>query len=164
LKKKSGSLHRAGNLNKVNTMKLRNSLLMASFAAAATLTTVTAAPSYAQAPTAAATQLASQAFFKKKYRIKGTWSIVERDGTQYIKFSDDFKTKNGPDLKIFLSPKSAEAVNGKNAVDGALNLGVLKSNKGGQEYAIPAGTDLSVFSTVLVHCEAYSILWGGGAL
>ena len=145
-------------------MKLKYSLLMASFAAAATLTTVTAAPSFAQVPTVAAAQLADQAFFKKKYRIKGTWSIVERDGTSYVKFSDDFKTKNGPDLKIFLSPKSASDVNGKNAVDGSINLGALKSNKGGQEYAIPAGTDLAQFSTVLVHCEAYSILWGGGAL
>ena len=145
-------------------MKLKYSLLMASFAAAATLTTVTAAPSFAQVPTVAAAQLAGQAFFKKKYRIKGTWSIVERDGTSYVKFSDDFRTKNGPDLKIFLSPKPASDVNGKNAVDGSINLGGLKSNKGGQEYAIPAGTDLAQFSTVLVHCEAYSILWGGGAL
>ena len=65
-------------------MKLKYSLLMASFAAAATLTTVTAAPSFAQVPTVAAAQLADQAFFKKKYRIKGTWSIVERDGTSYV--------------------------------------------------------------------------------
>jgi len=144
-------------------MKIRTSMLMLAFASAASLTAVTAVPSFAQTAVAA-TQLQNQAFFKKKYKIKGTWSIVERDGTQYVAFSDDFKTKNGPDLKIFLSPTSSEAVKGKNAIDGSLNLGALKSNKGAQEYEIPAGTDLSQYATVLVHCEAYAILWGGGAL
>ena len=144
-------------------MKIRTSMLMLAFASAATFTTVTAAPSFAQTAIAAV-QLQNQTFFKKKYRIKGTWSLVEREGKQFVVFSDDFKTKNGPDLKIFLSPSSADAVNGKNAVNGALNLGVLKSNKGAQEYEIPAGTDLTQFSTVLVHCEAYAILWGGGSL
>ena len=144
-------------------MKIRHAFLLAAFASVATISTVTAIPSYAQT-TEAAAPVQDQAFFKKKYRIKGTWSIVERDGTQFVKLSDDFKTKNGPDLKVFLSPTSSEAVNGKNALDGSLNLGKLKKNKGGQEYEIPAGTDLSQFSTILVHCEAYSILWGGGSL
>ncbi len=44
------------------------------------------------------------------------------------------------------------------------NGGVLKTNKGGQEYEISAGTHISQFSTVLVHCEAYSVLWSGGTL
>lgn len=148
-------------------MKIRNSMFILAFAAAATLSTVTATQSFAQTTTdvsVSTTQVQDQAFFKKKYRIKGTWSLVERDGKNFITFSDDFKTKNGPDLKIFLSPTSADNVKGKNAIDGSLNIGALKSNKGAQEYEIPAGTDLTQFSTVLVHCEAYSILWGGGTL
>ena len=62
------------------------------------------------------------------------------------------------------SPLSASSLSGRNALNGALKLGVLKTNKGGQEYVIPAGTDLSQFSSVIVHCEAYSVLWGGGSL
>jgi Electron transfer DM13. len=144
-------------------MKISNSIIMISFVAAASLATVTAAPSYAQSPSLLQ-QVQSQSFFKKKYKIKGSWSLIQRDGKNIVKFSDDFKTKNGPDLKVFLSPTPAQSVNGKNAVQGSINLGVLKTNKGGQEYEIPAGTDLSKFSTVLVHCEAYSVLWGGGSL
>ena len=146
-------------------MKIRNTLLLAGFAMTAALSVGTAVPAFAQAaPVATAAAAQPQSFFKKKYNIKGSWSLVQRDGKTFVKFSDDFKTKNGPDLKIFLSPKSAEAVNGKNAVEGSINLGELKSKKGAQEYEVPAGTDLSQFSTVLIHCEAYSILWGGGAL
>ena len=146
-------------------MKIRNTLLLAGFAMTTALSVGTAVPAFAQAaPVATAAAAQSQSFFKKKYKIKGSWSLVQRDGKTFVKFSDDFKTKNGPDLKIFLSPKSAEAVTGKNAVEGSINLGELKSKKGAQEYEIPAGTDLSQFSTVLIHCEAYAILWGGGAL
>jgi len=70
-------------------MKIRNSIFIAGFAFAATLSVVavvTTAPAYAQA--SASSTLQDQAFFKKKYRIKGTWSLVERDGVNYVKFSD----------------------------------------------------------------------------
>ena len=67
-------------------------------------------------------------------------------------------------MKVFLSPQSIDAVNGKTAIDGAVLLGVLQNKKGGQDYIVPEGVDLANFGSVLVHCEAYSKLWGGGAL
>ena len=89
---------------------------------------------------------------------------MKENGQTIVRFSDDFKTKNGPDLKIFLSPQSIEQVNGETAIDGAVLLGELKSKKGSQDYVVLAGVNLADFSSVLIHCEAYSILWGGGAL
>ncbi len=146
-------------------MKSRTSIFMLAFATSASLFMAPATSSFAQTDVAASVAPSvNQSFFKKRYRIKGTWSLEQRDGKTFVKFSDDFKTKNGPDLKVFLSPKSADDVTGKTAVDGSINLGVLKSNKGTQEYEIPAGTDLNQFGTVLIHCEAYSVLWGGGVL
>lgn len=106
----------------------------------------------------------SGTFAKKKYKVNGNWSVIQRDGQTFIKLSDDFKTKNGPDLKIFLSPKSVSDVNGKNATTGSVNLGALTSNKGAQEYQVPDGINLADFNSVLVHCEAYSVLWGAGDL
>ena len=90
--------------------------------------------------------------------------MTERDGKTFITFSDKFKTKGGPDLKVLLSPNSEKDVSGKNAIEGAVRLGELTKSKGAQEYEIPANVDLAQYSTVLIHCEAYSILWGGGAL
>jgi len=120
------------------------------------------------APTAvhqvAQVNLPSGDFIKKRKSIKGSWSVVQENGQTIIRFADDFKTKNGPDLKIFLSPQTIQAVNGKTATAGSVNLGVLKSTKGTQDYVVPAGVNLENFNSVLVHCEAYSILWGGGAL
>lgn len=106
----------------------------------------------------------SQSFIKKKYKIKGDWSIVQEGGKTLIRFSDDFKTKSGPDLKVFLSPQTLDGVTGDTALEGAVTLGVLKSNKGTQDYVLPKGVSLANFNSVLIHCEAYSVLWGGGRL
>jgi len=142
-------------------MKIRNLFMVVGFAAG--MSAMSLSPSYAQSSDTVQ-EVQNQSFFKKKYRIKGSWSLEQRDGNFVIKFSESFSTKNGPDLKVFLSPLSASSLSGRNALNGALKLGVLKTNKGGQEYVIPAGADLSQFSSVIVHCEAYSVLWGGGSL
>lgn len=123
-----------------------------------------AAPANAEIITANASALTAQSFTKKKYKINGDWSIVQEGGKTIIRFSDDFKTKKGPDLKVFLSPQSVGDVTGKTALEGAVTLGALKSNKGTQDYVIPNGVSLANFSSVLIHCEAYSVLWGGGRL
>jgi len=126
---------------------------------------VTAAPAFAQATIAQqAAYSTSGDFIKKSKKLKGSWSVVEREGKSFIVFSDDFRAAKGPDLKIFLSPKSVADATGKNAVDGSLNIGELKKTKGAQEYEVPSGVDLSQYGSVLVHCEAYSVLWGGGDL
>lgn len=103
-------------------------------------------------------------FVRKSKRLKGGWEVVERDGKTFIVFHDDFRAAGGPDLKVFLSPQSVAAATGKTATKGAINLGELAKTKGVQEYEVPAGIDLADYGSVLVHCEAYSVLWGGGDL
>ena len=116
------------------------------------------------AQSASNVELPSGEFKKKKRRLKGTWKIVEKNGQAFIAFGEDFRAARGPDLKIFLSPTAFADVNGKNAINGSLNLGLLQSTKGAQEYKIPEEANLSDFKSVLVHCEAYEVLWGGADL
>lgn len=106
----------------------------------------------------------SGAFAQKKYRVKGQFEIIEKDGQTVLRLSDDFKTKAGPDLKLFLSPQSAQNITGATATQGAINLGALVKHNGGSDYIIPAGTDLSAFNSVLVHCEQFSVLWAAGTI
>ena len=110
---------------------------------------------------AAPVEPATGVWVNKDYKIKGEWSIEQKGDQQIILLSDQFKTKKGPDLKIFLSPKSIDSVTGANATDGAVLVSVLKSHKGAQEYVLPDGVDLNDFQAILIHCEAYSVLWGG---
>lgn len=113
-------------------------------------------------PSAMVAQQSSQGnFTKKRYTVHGSWEIVTLNGEKIIRFSDGFKTKNGPDLKVFLSPSKLDSLGKKTDVTNAVNIGVLKSNKGEQTYRLPEGVELSDYKSVLIHCEAYSVLWGG---
>ncbi|MEM6554404.1 MAG: DM13 domain-containing protein [Pseudomonadota bacterium] len=118
----------------------------------------------ATASVAVAAELPSGTFVKKKKKLKGAWEVVQRGDKTFIVFGEDFRAANGPDLKVFLSPQTVADVTGKTAVNGAINIGELKTTKGTQEYEVPAGINLDDFNSVLVHCEAYSVLWGGGDL
>ena len=55
-------------------------------------------------------------------------------------------------------------VTGKTATKDAILLSALENNSGAQEYVVPADVDISLFQSLLIHCEAYSVLWGGGKL
>ncbi len=112
----------------------------------------------------AAESLHSGSLVEKQKSIAGGWEIVAEGENRYIVLADNFKAKNGPDLKIFLSPMEISKVNGKTATKGSVLVAKLKSVKGGQKYPIPGDIDLSAFKSVLVHCEKYSVLWGGGSL
>ena len=115
-------------------------------------------PSYAAEP-ASATKVHS--FVKKRYTIKGGWSLAKENGKTVIRFDEGFKTKGGPDLKVFLHTNTVEAVAGENITQNGLKIGVLKSNKGAQSYIIPDDVNVSDYKSVLIHCEAFSVLWGG---
>ncbi len=107
---------------------------------------------------------APAAFQKKTYGLKGSITVEQRGSSTFIVFSDDFKTKRGPDLKVFLSRNDVAGSTGTNAVPASIRLGELKSNRGGQEYELPAGVNIADYGSVLVHCEAFSKLWGGADL
>jgi len=117
---------------------------------------------WAQSPYGSGSESPSAAsFVKKRYNIKGTWNLTEENGQKVIRFNDDFKTKGGPDLKIFLSPHSIAELDSGNVENTSLKLSVLKSTRGAQSYIIPATVNLSDYKSVVIHCEAFSVLWGG---
>ena len=145
-------------------MKHIQSIALA-LALSTSIVVLTPAASFAQSTEAAAqTVLSSGDLIKKRKKLQGGFELVERDGRTFIVFDEDFRAARGPDLKIFLSPMDISTVSGDTAVQGSLNIGELSSTRGAQEYEIPAGTDLTQFSSVLVHCEAYAVLWGGADL
>lgn len=110
--------------------------------------------------TAAANRvIATGGWTKKSQKADGTWTIAVEDGVGKITLSDDFSTRNAPDLKIFLSPLSASDVTASTAVSGSAFIGPLQSNKGAQSYTIPADIDVSAYRSILIHCEQYTKLW-----
>lgn len=100
-------------------------------------------------------------FTKKRYSINGQAQILRSSNTTEITFNDDFKTRGGPDLKVYLSKKSLGELEGETVSNHSLKIGVLKSKKGQQSYVLPEGISLSDYKSVIIHCEAFGVLWGG---
>ena len=98
--------------------------------------------------------------------LKGSWQIVREGKTLYLKLGDNFNTTEGPDLKIFLSKLSLNDIRGNNAAksDTSVRVAGLKAFRGKSTYAIPDDIAIDDYKSVVIHCEAYSKLWGGSPL
>jgi hypothetical protein len=84
----------------------------------------------------------------------GKVSVYERT----VFLEPDFEVGPGPKYHVYLVPKpgvrDVAAVKDSMVVD----LGRLRAFKGSQRYAIPAGVDLAKYPSVVIWCEAFSVL------
>ena len=103
------------------------------------------------------------AWVSKQYEVNGAWQIEKRNGQTVIKFSDDFSTRSGPDLKLFLSKNDISGVTGSNASGGVM-ISKLKNVNGYQEYIVPGNVNIDDFASLVILCEKFSVLWGGANL
>lgn len=79
------------------------------------------------------------------------------DSSRILRF-EDFRSKNGPDLHVYLSteaPTSTFAGLGENEV----HLGALKGNVGSQNYDIPAEVDISQYRSVVIYCVPFRVVF-----
>jgi hypothetical protein len=67
-----------------------------------------------------------------------------------------FDVDNGPDLRVYLvaGPARTEA-----EVTDFVDLGALKGNKGDQQYEIPRRVDGARYTTAVIWCRAFSVLF-----
>lgn len=85
---------------------------------------------------------------------KGKVSVYA--GAVYLE--PDFEVGPGPKYHVYLVPKAN--IRDEAAVKDAMfvDLGRLRAFQGSQRYAIPAGVDLQNFQSVVIWCEAFSVL------
>ena len=92
------------------------------------------------------------------HKAEGTAKLLRTSTNEVIvRFEDDFKASNGPDLYVWLT-KAGDVKNGY------VDLGRLKGNIGSQNYIVPADTELDQYTTVLIWCKAFSVLFGTAKL
>lgn len=118
--------------------------------------------SLAQSTSDAVATIAGGAWVKSSYAIAGRWSIVARGDKRTIEFDDDFKTRRGPDLKVYLSTRRVEELTDATVAANSTEIAALKRHRGAQVYEIPAALDLNDYRSVLIHCKRFAHLWGGG--
>ena len=99
----------------------------------------------------------SGVFYHVVHTGSGTAKLLKQTDGSYIVRLENFQTENGPKLEVYLSkavkPNSSAAVSSA----GFINLGDLKSVNGSQNYAVPTGTDVSQFKSVVIWCTTFSV-------
>ncbi|MBA2562425.1 MAG: DM13 domain-containing protein [Chitinophagaceae bacterium] len=87
--------------------------------------------------------------------VSGEAKIFNKSGN-YILALENFKTSNGPDLKVYLSKAATP--------ESFIKLGDLQSTNGNQLYNIPGTPDFQQYKYALIHCEKFNHLFGSAAL
>ena len=101
----------------------------------------------------------SGSFRSLEHATTGRAIVLRRPAGRLILRLERLSTSNGPDLRVYLS--HVPASNDLHAYQtGFIDLGALKGNRGSQNYAIPAGTDLSAFKSAVIWCRRFAVGFG----
>jgi hypothetical protein len=73
----------------------------------------------------------------------------------------DFEVDNGPDLRVYLVAGPATS---EDEVDDFVDLGGLKGNIGNQQYELAGDLDIRRYSTAVIWCRAFSVLFARAPL
>lgn len=93
------------------------------------------------------------------HKGSGKAGIYQVDGGAFVLRFEDFNVTNGPDLHVYLA-KNTDPVTSSDVNDGGyLDLGSIKGNQGAQNYAIPVGTDLSQYHSVVIYCQPFHVVF-----
>ena len=88
-------------------------------------------------------------------QVSGEAKIFLINGKYQLKL-ENFRTDNGPDLKVYLSKRDRPSE--------FISLGDIKSTNGNQVYEITGAPDFTIYKYVLIHCERYNHLFGRAEL
>jgi hypothetical protein len=108
-------------------------------------------------PSQGATVVAAGDFESRAHESRGSAHVLDLgDGRRVLRLVD-FATSDGPDLQVYLLGSPSVENGDELAAAGHVSLGALKGNIGEQNYAIPAGTDLSRYGAVSIWCRRFGV-------
>lgn len=90
------------------------------------------------------------------HKGEGTVKLIKAGDKYFVRFEDDFKVTNGPDLFVYFGK------DGKYSSEA--RIGALKGNIGGQNYELPAGINPNNYNEVWVWCRAFSVPFSSAVL
>jgi hypothetical protein len=116
-------------------------------------------PTADQSPSPGLQVVRSGSFRSLEHPTTGKAIVLRRPAGHLILRLERLSTSNGPDLRVYLS--HVPASNDLHAYQtGFIDLGALKGNRGSQNYALPAGTDLSAFKSAVIWCRRFAVGFG----
>lgn len=90
------------------------------------------------------------------HKGEGTVKLIKSGNKYFVRFEDDFKVTNGPDLFVYFGR------DGK--YSGEARIGALKGNVGGQNYEVPENINPDEYNEVWVWCRAFSVPFSGAVI
>lgn len=113
-------------------------------------------PENVQETLPAGTVLVSGSFISNVHPTSGSVKIVqETSGKKYLVF-ENFRSDNGPDLHVWLSPNTS--------ANPYQTLGKLKAVNGNFFYELSSTINYTINNRVLIWCEDFSVLFGHAVL
>lgn len=101
------------------------------------------------------TKLTMGSFVSNVHPTSGMVRVTEDNGRRYLVF-ENFRTDNGPDLRVWLAP-------GTNPVT-YQEVGRLRAVSGSFSYELTPSINTTVNNHVLIWCEDFSVLFGHATL
>jgi hypothetical protein len=98
------------------------------------------------------------------HKGSGQASLYRLGDDRHVVRFEDFRTTNGPALVVYLAQHPAPSSAADVTNGGFLKLGKLKGNVGNQNYAVPTGTDVSIYNSVVIWCELFDVMFSPAAL
>lgn len=102
------------------------------------------------------TTIASGNFISSVHNTSGTVKIVKDAANKVFLVFENFRTDNGPDLRVWLSPN--------NSGNPYQELGFLKAASGNFSYELDASVNYTANNRVLIWCRQFSVLFGYAVL
>src|SRR3712207_7918310 len=90
-------------------------------------------------------------FVNGAHRVSDLVRVLRNDSTQVLQL-EDFATDNGPALRVYLSRNTSNS--------DFVDLGELKGTRGTFSYPFAQSVDTRQYSTVLIWCQRYAVLFG----
>ncbi|MEU2119979.1 DM13 domain-containing protein [Streptomyces sp. NPDC016459] len=113
------------------------------------------------------TTVARGTFTSHEHTTTGTVSLIRLPDGSHVVRLENLDTSSGPDLRVWLTDAPVkEGKAGWHVFDDGtyVSLGRLKGNKGDQNYAVPADTDLTGLTSVTVWCDRFDVSFGAAEL
>ena len=94
--------------------------------------------------------------------VKGSASIVEYEGKQYIQLNQDFQAGLAPDLYIYVSESPMDIVDERSFNSTVqIELGQLTKGNGASFYEVPEGV---IVQSITIWCKAFGQFMGSASV
>lgn len=108
--------------------------------------------------------LSSGTFLSQEHETTGAAQLLKlADGSHLLRL-ENLASSDGPDVKVWLSSLEAGGDWFKYRSGRYVDLGAIKATHGNHNYAVPAGTDITGLTSVVLWCDRFSVAFGSAPL